>query len=602
MAQITLGNIYQSGGRNVVGGSQSALDTEGIIKALTEARRLPAVQLETRNETITSKVGAYNTLSSLLARFKSAADVLRNPPGVQNASQNIFEYRTANLTSTGSQVAGNYISMTVEPGATIQNFTINSVDRLAFETKQSSGSFMIAGATDSVVTAAGSAGAGQFQAGTFELRNVKGGSPVAITLNENDSLSAVVNKFNAVKDSTGIQANILKVAEGEYKIAFTATATGTSYGFNLADSGTVISDPAAVLGQVTFGTTQFAQNARLTVDGISIERESNAINDAIEGITFTLKQTMLDGTTINAAIQPDTEIVTNAITQFVDVYNEFRLFAAKQQEVGNDGLPTDEAVLANETFMRTLINQVASEVTRVVGGITGGNPQRLADVGISFQNYEGDEDNPATKNIMTVDSDKLASALSANFQGVRNLFEFNISADNPALSVFSRTNSLSVSDFTIFRDGEGVYKGRYVDGAGVTQEVAFDSTSISGSGGVTLTGKRGSVFDGLTMLYTADVSGAFNEVNVTISQGFGDRLYNLMESVTNTTSGSLTKAVEGLNTQLDNNTDEIEKIDARIEVYREQLINQYAALEAALTQANQLLSLLDAQAAAREAS
>lgn len=600
MPQISLGNIYQSGGKTVVGGSQSQLDTESIVKALTDAKRLPAVRLEDRNKELDTKISSYNKLSSLLTRFKSAADVLRNPPGVQNASQNIFEYRTATLTSTGSNPASNYLAMTVEPGAANQNFTINEIEALALETKQRSSSFMVADTTTaSVVAAAGTATAGQFQAGTFELRNVKGGDPVDITLNENDSLSAVVNKFNAVKDSTGIQATILKVGTGEYKIAFTATATGETYGFDLESTGTVLSDPANALGQVSFGTTQFAQNARLTVDGIEIERESNAIDDAIDGITFTIKQTMTDGTAINAVVQPDTEIVGNAITQFVDVYNEFRLFAAKQQEIGDDGLPTDEAVLANEQLMRSMIDQVASEVTRVVAGITGGNPQRLADIGISFQNFEGDEDNVPTKNIMTVDTDKLNSALSANFQGVRNLFEFNLSADNPSLSVFSRTNQLSVADFTVFRDGS-TYKARYVDSNGATQEVAFTSAPIAGSNGVSLTGQKGTVFEGLTMLYTGDVTGTFNEIKATISQGFGDRLFNLMDNITNATSGTLTKVLEGLDAQITKNEGEIDKIDARVETYREQLINQYAALESALTQANQLLALLDAQAAARE--
>lgn len=602
MAQISLGNIYQSGGKTVVGGSQSQLDTEGIVKALTEARRQPAVLLEEKNKAIDTKVSSYTTLKSLLSRFQSAADVLRNPPGVQNASQNIFEYRKAGITSTGTIPASSYMDVTVQPGASTQNFTISEIEQLALETKQTTTTFALADTTTAkAVKAAGTAAAGQLQAGTFTLRNVKGGAPVAITLKADDTLQTVVNRFNAVKDATGIQANILKVSDGQYQINFTATQTGETYEFDLANSGTLLSDPSGALSQVGFDTKQFAQNAKMTIDGVEIERETNAIADVIEGITFTLRQPMTDGTKLNATIRPDTEIVSNAITQFVDVYNEFRLFAAKQQEVGDDGLPTEEAVLANETLMRTMINQIAAEVTRVVGGITGGNPQRFADIGISFQNFAGDEDNPATKNIMTVDTEKLSSALNANFQGVRNLFEFNMSSDNPNLTVFARNNNLGVSDFTIFRDGSN-YKGRYVDGNGDTKEVLFDATTLASSGGVSLTGKQGTVFDGLTLLYVGDVSGGFNDIDVTISQGFGDRLYNLMDSMLNATSGSLTKVLEGFDDQITRNKEEITTIDARVDLYREQLINQYATLEASLTKANQLLALLDAQAAAREAS
>ncbi len=611
VSSISLGNAYQSGGKTVIGGSQSQIDTESLIKALTEAKRAPAVRLEQKNASIDAKTSAYATLKSLLSRFQSAADVLRNPPGVNNASQNIFQYRTASLTSTGNTQASNYMGITVEPGAANQNFSISNIKQLAYETKQSSGTFTLANTTStSVVNANGDATAGSFSAGTFQLRNVNAsGSPVDVTLNEGDSLQSVVNKFNAVKGSTGIQANILKVSTGattsDYKIIFTATKTGEVYGFDMADLGTVVSDPDGVMTEVTsavgFGTTQFAQNAKVTIDGVEIERENNAIDDAIEGITFTLKQVMDDGTAINAVVRPDTDIVSNAITAFADVYNEFRLFAAQQQELGDDGLPADTAVLANETLMRTLISQMSSEVTRVVAGISGGNPERLADIGVNFGNFAGDENNPATKNIMTIDTDKLASALSANFDGVRGVFEFTMTADDPALAIFKRTNQLSVSNFTIFQDGAD-YKARYIDGSGATQEVALDATELSGgSGGVSFAGRAGTVFAGLEMIYAANVSGGFNDVKVNISQGFGDRLYNLLQNVLDETNGTLTTELRNFEDQIGRNKDEIEDIDSKIEVYRDQLISQYATLESALTKANQLLSLLDAQQAARDA-
>lgn len=610
-SQISLGNAYQSGGKTVIGGSQSQIDTESLINALTEAKRAPAVRLEDKNKTIDTKTAAYATLKSLLSRFQSSADVLRNPPGVQNAAQNIFQYRTASLTSTGVSPAANYLAVTVQPGAASQNFTISEIAQLARETKQTTGSFFLPDTTTaSVVEAANGATAGLFSAGTLTLRNINvGGDPVSLTLNENDSLQSVVNKFNAVKGSTGIQANIVKVANGtpnsEYKIIYTATATGVDRGFNLANVGTVLTDTTGVLAQITshidFATTQTALNAELTVDGVDIIRQSNAIDDVISGITFSLKQVMDDGTALNASVAPDTEIVKNAITSFADVYNEFRLFAAKQQEVGDDGLPTKDAVLSNETLMRTLISQVASEMSRVVAGITEGNPERLADVGINFGNFAGDETNLATKNIITIDTDKLSSALNADFEGVRGLFEFTLTADNPNLSVFQRNNRLNVSEFTIFRDG-ATYKGRYVDGNNNTQEVEFDSAAISGSSGISLTGKTGTVFEGAQFLYTASVLGAFDDINVNVSQGFGDRLYNLLQTVLDSTSGSLTTTLQNFEQQSARNDTEITKIDDKIAAYREQLTQQYATLESALTKANQLLSLLDAQQSARNAN
>lgn len=604
VAQITLGNIYNNGGRTVVGGSQSGLDTEGIIKALTEARRLPADRLEDKNTALGVKTSAYNTLSSLLSRFQSAVDVLRNPPGVNNATQNIFQYRTAGLTSTGINAAGNYLGVSVVPGTPIQNFNVSEITQLAREAKQNTNSFFLGSTTEAVVAANGDATPGALSAGTFSLRNVTpGGDPIDITLAEGDSLSAVVNKFNAVKDSTGIQANILKVANGvgnnEYKIVFTATKTGETYGFDLSDPGTVLSDPDGVLSQLTYAT-QTARNAIFVIDGVEVEREANTVNDVIDGVTFTLKQAMTDGTQINAEIRPDTDIVANAITQFADVYNEFRLFAAKQQEVGENGLPTDEAVLANETLMRTIISQVSSEMTRVVSGITGGQPERFADIGLNFSNFAGDENNPATKNIMTVDTDKLASALATNFDGVRGLFEFTMTSDHPSLGVFARSNATSISNFVLNIDRTNeVYTATYVDSGGITQVVQLDGTPTAGTGGVALKGRVGTVLEGLELIFATSGDAT---IDVNLSQGYGDRLFNLMESIVNPSTGTLATAMKTIDDQVARNEKEIVDIDSRIEIYREQLLLQYSALEAALTQANQLLSLLDAQAQARQAN
>lgn len=603
VSQITLGNLYNSGGKTVVGGSQSGLDTEGIIKALTEAKRLPAVRLEDKNKALDAKTTAYNTLKSLLSRFQSAVDTLRNPPGVGNASQNIFQYRTTSLTSTGVNPAANYMSMSVVPGTQTQNFTINEIKQLAQEAKQDTNVFYLTDTAAAVVAANGDTTPGALSAGTFSLRNVTGGADVDITLNANDSLATVVNKFNAVKGSTGIQANILKVASGtptnQYKIVFTSTQTGETYDFDFSTAGTVTSDPDGVLSQLTFGTAQPAKNAILTIDNVEIERESNAIDDAIEGITFTLKQKMDDGTKINASVQPDTEIVSNAITQFADVYNEFRLFAAKQQQVGEDGLPTEDAVLSNETTLRTMISQVASEMTRVVNGITGGQPERFADVGLNFSNFAGDETNPATKNIMVVDTDKLASALSANFDGVRGLFEFTLTSDNPNLGVFKRTNSLSITNFTLTIDRtNGVYQATYDDN-GTPVTIDLDGSAISGSGGVALKGKTGTVLEGLELIYATSGDAT---MDVNISQGYGDRLYNMLNGFIDPTTGTLTRALQGIDEQVSRNEDEITDIDTRIETYRQQLLDQYSALESALTKANQLLALLDAQDSARQAN
>ena len=603
VTQIQLGKIFQSNGRTVVGGSQSALDTEAIINSLVEAKRQPAVVLETTNERLDSQKTAYTELRSILARFQTAAKSLSNPPGVGNDASNIFKYRKATLTTNNGSTASNYLAVTVQPGVATQGFTINEVSQVARETKQSSNDFLVASATSgSVVTAAGSPELGKFSAGTFSLRVTDGGPAAVVTLNAGDTLQSVANKFNDLKGRTGIQATVLKVADGSpnstFRLVFTATKTGLPTGFDLETAGTVTGDPDGVLSQMTFTTNQTAQNAKFKLDGVDIERETNAVSDAVTGVTFNVKQTTPPATAITLSVSPDAEIVRNAITEFADAYNEFRTFNSRQTQLGDDGLPLETALLSNNSALRNIVSSIASEITRVVGGITGGNPSRLADVGIDFDDFAGNADTPLTRNIITIDADKLTSALESNFDGVQRLFEYQLASDNAALSTFKRTNALGVSNFTLTIDRTAVppvYSAAYTVG-GVPQTVDLDATTTTG-GGLVLKGRSGTVLAGLELIFASTANTA--TINVTVTQGIGDRMFNALENILNDADGVLTNAETELVDLKDRNIEEINNIDAEIEAYREDLIAKYSALESALSRANSLLELLDAQASAR---
>lgn len=595
MPQITLGNITQQNGRNVVSGSQSGLDTDAIIKALTEAKRLPAVALETKNEKLDTTKTALTDLKNLLTRFRTSVDTLRNPPGVQNASANIFEYRTATVSSVLG--ASNYLGVSVQPGVNVQNFTINKIDYLARETKQESGTLALPSLTDPAVKATGTAAAGELQAGTFSLRVTDGGADASITLEENDSLQTVVSKINAVKERTGIQATVVKVSSGtpnnNYKIVFTGTKTGAANGFDMADSGTITADADNAWGQLGFATpSQTARDAEFQLDGVTITRDSNTVTDLVDGVTFTLKQPYADTAPVTVSVQPDLEIVTNAINALADVYNELRVFAANQSAVGEDGLPLETSVLANNATLRGIVTSVTNEITSMVTGLAEGASRTLTEIGINFQDFEGDDENPSTRNIIVINAEKLQSALADNFDGVRDIFEFQMTTDNPNISIYARSSTVSVNEFSLAVDiTNGTYTATY-DG-GSTAE--FDASDVS-AGVKLLTGRAGTPFAGLQFIYASTDD---DTIEINLTQGIGDRVYNEIDRVL-ATDGTLASDLTQIDDQTKRNETEITKIDAYIVTYRDQLLDTYSRLEGALTKANQLLSLLDAQASARE--
>jgi flagellar hook-associated protein 2 len=602
VTQISLGTFGTQNGKDVLTGGASKIDTKGLVESLSKAKRAPAVRLETANKTIDTQTKSLGDLKTLLAKLQTASDTLRNPPGVGTDSKNIFQYRTATLSSSTGATASNYVDVTIQPGAAAQSYTIDSITQLALQTKQQSNLFAVANSTTaSAVTAA--ATPGLFTAGTVNLRAVDGTvGGIALTLAVGDSLETVASKFNELSSRTGIQASVLTVSSGSYKLVFSATKTGTTYGFDLGATAPtpgagVQTDPSGVLSQLTFGGagSQIAQDAIFSVDGVSLTRETNSIADALSGVTFTLKQPTIPGT-IKVDIQPDTTLVANAITQFADAYNELKIFAATQVEVGDDGLPKQTAVLYNNGTFRTLVDSVSSEVSRIVAGITGTNPSQLRDVGITLENFAGDDKNPATKNILTVDSDKLKSTLLANFDGVRKVFEYRQTSDNSNFLNSKRSNNLTATNFTVSIDTTlGVYTATYIDPTLGSTTVNLTATPITG-GGIALKGQSGTIFDGTEYVYA--VSGNAT-INVQLTQGFGDRFYNLVNNYTDPASGLLTNEVISLSDKKTRNETEITTIDDQIAKYRDQLINQYARLESAISSANSLLQLLDAQSNAR---
>ena len=741
ITSIQLGNIFDSGdGKTVVGGTSSGFDTETLIGSLTEVKRLPAVQMEEQLEENALRSAAFSEFKTLLSTYQGTADALRNPPGVDNAAENIFEYRTATLTASDGSTASTYLSVTAAPGAALTDYDI-TVDSIASYNVKTTDTFALADLdTDAV-------GVGlPFNAGTLTL----GPNDVDITIDADDTLAQIITKINAVSDTSKVQATALKVSDGNYRLQFKTTETGTAnnYSFfgeheqtgdkivieaedyvsNISRSGdtfTVTADGTAsdgeyisaqpsdadnystniettapettydvdfdaagryyvhVLGRggsandslhvglngtvpesstaitgfgaggftyettsqqtgnpayvdvttaglntlnvyaredgtaidqivlttdvaynpaaetstfssknsgilnVGFALEENAADAQMTIDGTTITRSTNNISDLIEDVSFNLNQVTASGTEVNVEIEPDTDVINNAILNFVDAYNEMRVFYARQNELNDDGTPTEEAVLRRSPTLRTVANNTLNELTSVVNGLAS-EPNKLADLGITLDDFEGDSETPITRNILVVDQDKLTSALTSNFSAVRDVFEFDFVSDNTDIQVFSRTNSLSITSFSLNIDiTNSTYTATHSGGT-----VNLDVTAISG-GGYLIKGQADTVLEGLELIYggTADTT-----ANITLSQGIADRVYNSLEGALDDTNGIIKTELDSISDSDDRLKDDIARIDEIVERFRQQQLARFASLEALISSANTILQSLDAQA------
>ena len=124
---INLGTILTQNGRTTANGIASGLDSATLIDGILEGRQVTVDKLKDNIETNNTKVSALGDLRLLLERFQSASNVLRNPPGVNNASSNLFQYTTSTLSSNTSVAASEYLSITSEPGATVNSYLVDNI-------------------------------------------------------------------------------------------------------------------------------------------------------------------------------------------------------------------------------------------------------------------------------------------------------------------------------------------------------------------------------------------------------------------------------------------------------------------------------------------
>ncbi len=596
VTSIQLGNFFTSGGKTVLGGvGGSGLDTEGLIDGLTEAKRLPAVSLEDKVTINGKKTDALAEFRTLLSSVKDAAGFLRNPPGVGNQAQNAFAYTSVTVISNTSVDASNYLTVSSSPGVTPTTYNISEIDSIAAAKQQGTVDITITDADTAFVTA--SATANRWTAGTVTINGVN------ITLETGDTLNEVAAKFNANLDDLGFTTSVIKVSDGVYQLAFTANDTGTDADFDL-NSGTFVTAGSAVFNSFVFADRQTASDAVFTINGVEITRQSNSISDVFSGVTFNLKQETPALTTLTATVAADTSIVKNGIINFINAYNDLRIFSAKQIELGDDGQYVDDAVLSNNATFRNTVSSITSTLAQIVSGLTSGDPSRLSDVGVTFADLPESADNPLVRNILDLNEGNLDSELADDFEAFRRVFEFDLETSNPNLRVFSRTNALDISAFTITFTGGATPSATatYNNGSGpVTIDLdvaAIEDNSTGDVLGYNLIGEDGTVLEGLHLIYAATSSAT---ISVTATQGLADKIFNIADGVLDD-EGSLASeldSIEEANTRLE---EQIARIDEQVERFRQQLLDKFAALEQAISRVNNLLASIDASNQTRYSS
>ncbi|WP_050476047.1 flagellar filament capping protein FliD [Herbaspirillum rhizosphaerae] len=233
-----------------------------------------------------------------------------------------------------------------------------------------------------------------------------GGTATTIALSgAGQTLQNVRDAINTA--NAGVTASITNDGTNDH-LVLTPSGTGATSPVSLTGTG----DFATLTGS-TMGQLQAAQDAKLSIDGVSVTSATNKVTDAISGVTLNLSKvtTASDNFTLN--ISNDTSGVASTANTFVSAYNslEKAITGLTQQTPSTTiGQAGTSSPLASESSVQSMMTQLRNALLASVAG--GNGISSLTDIGIGFQK----------DGTLALDASKLSTATTNNFAGIANLF------------------------------------------------------------------------------------------------------------------------------------------------------------------------------------
>lgn len=418
---------------------------------------------------------------------------------------------------------------------------------------------------------------------------------------------------NADGNSDDVRASVINEGDSYY-----LQIRGMDLG---ADNTVTINDTGFdAMGADAFTNTQQAQNAQIKVDGFPsaddewIERDTNSIDDVIDGVTLQLKTTTGDeGTTVTVAL--DTDAMVEAVETVVESINTILQLLMDLQDQGtvsdsvstatasdsdddddedDDDDDSEASVLASNYGIDLVQNSLKNILaTKGLGfcyydadADTGDLFTSLSTIGIST---DADEDSE-TFGLLVIDSDELEEAIAEDPEAVAALLSSDATGSTDS-SDFSFDSAISGTT------AAGEYEVSYTIENGEITSAYINGNEASVSGW-TITGASGEDEAGLALTVDNTADGAYTGT-VYLKQGKIGQLIDTLEDMTST-EGTLQIMEDSYQEILDQLAESISNEEERLDLVESRLRTRYSNLETLLTSYDSLSTTIDSLLASLE--
>lgn len=238
-----------------------------------------------------------------------------------------------------------------------------------------------------------------------------------------DSLQTVSDKINAA--GAGVTASVVSVTQNGKTVSKLQIA-GTPVPGSISDGSGLLTDIGLL--QQGFGNQLVAaQDASVTVDGLTVSASSNQVTNVVPGLTLNL---LKDDATVTVGVSQDTQKITDAFSSFKDAYNNFVDFVAQYSKF--DSKTYDSGPL----FGDDTVQQIQSSVNQILFSTSGtGTYKSLTQLGFTLDD----------KGKLNLDTSKLNNALTTDVNSVKSLMVNSGSSTNANITYVSATDKTLAS-------------------------------------------------------------------------------------------------------------------------------------------------------------
>ena len=538
-------------------GVGSGLNTTELIQALVEADTVAATEnLNNLEENAKAKISAFSILKSNLKDFKDIVNEIESQQQYGFIGQT-SDATVATLTASGSKAGStinssltvstlasshsltgpSYNSATATVGA--RTLTINFGTWSADPTAGGGQSFTSNGQDQIQVTASSSTT-------LVDLRDLIN---TAVTDSDNDGQKDV--NASIIFDGTNYMLMLKSQSGASYEMKVSDSNASPAYAYDATDG--------AQLTQRVAGT-----NSAFTVDGISMTRSSNSVEDLFDGFTLDLKKT--SGTAIRVSSEVDLTSVQTLLEGYVGTYNQ--VMESLKAMGQNDQIdPENDGALIGDSTLREIMKELRGMSSTAIGGYEGG-PYYLSYLGVQTER-DGS---------LSFDRTKMETQFKSKPETVRAFFTNNYATSNSNITI-------KAFDFINTKPGSYAFS---TDGTthtigGISATKSGDTYSVASGDpqGLTIEVENGSGVTSGTIYYGKSF--------LTLLEDKLDR-YLKFNSIIDT-------RVTNLNDTLRTVSDKRIALEGRIQKLTERYALQYSSMESTIAQfqetGNMLTSMLE---------